>query len=261
MTAKNEIAFMMNTTPAFDAAITIPPSAGPIARAMLNPTEFSATAAGSSSRGTSSGIVADHAGWFSDDPMPNPNVSSSSDHGPIRPISVSTPIAAATASISDCVKISQRRRSIRSAIAPAGSVIRKTGSVVAVWTSATGSGDVASSVISQEAATVCIHVPTFETTEAIHMARNRPCRSGVNARFIASLIETASFQSGEPPFDAFADRFQPWRQLQCRSQRVRGLVDQKSGTVGRDFEEHTAGLSEVNRPEVLAIDDARHSHA
>src|SRR4051794_39721789 len=95
---------------------------------------------------------------------------------------VIAPIRAATTSIHVCVKISQRRRSVKSASAPAGIVIRKTGSVVAVWTSATGSGDVASIVISQEAATVCIHVPTFERTDAIHIARNIPCRSGIHAR-------------------------------------------------------------------------------
>src|SRR6266404_659249 len=44
ITPKNEAAFIRNATPELVAAITSPPSAGPTARATLNPTEFRATA-------------------------------------------------------------------------------------------------------------------------------------------------------------------------------------------------------------------------
>jgi hypothetical protein len=42
-------------------------------------------------------------------------------------------------------------------------------------------------VISQDAATVCIQVPMFETTDAIHMARKNPWRKGDQARLISPL--------------------------------------------------------------------------
>src|SRR5215467_4587142 len=44
MTPNNEAALIRNATPELVAAITMPPSAGPTARARLNPAEFNATA-------------------------------------------------------------------------------------------------------------------------------------------------------------------------------------------------------------------------
>ena len=47
---------MENSAPALSTAIRSPASAGPAARARLIPTPFKATAAGSSARGTISGV-------------------------------------------------------------------------------------------------------------------------------------------------------------------------------------------------------------
>ena len=43
------------------------------------------------------------------------------------------------------------------------------------------SGDGVSEVISHVPPTFCIHVPTFDATDAIQSARNSGCRSGVHA--------------------------------------------------------------------------------
>src|SRR5262249_3998635 len=61
---------------------------------------------------------------------------------------------------------------------PAGSPTRNTGRLVAACTSATMVGDGASEVMSHAAPTLCIHVPTFDTTVAVHRARKRGARSG-----------------------------------------------------------------------------------
>ncbi len=128
----------------------------------------------SSSLGTSSGIAAAHAGPFIAEPSPRANVTISSVHGPVLPISVSAPSAAAAKSIQDCVNSSIRRRSTRSAMAPAGNPTRNTGSVVAVCTSATINGLDTRVVISHDAPIVCIHVPMLEAMAAIQIARNKP---------------------------------------------------------------------------------------
>ena len=65
-----------------------------------------------------------------------------------------------------------------SANAPAGSATRKIGRLVAVCTSATIVGDGSSAVMSHTAPTFCIQVPTYETTDAIHRARNSGSYSG-----------------------------------------------------------------------------------
>lgn len=60
-----------------------------------------------------------------------------------------------------------------SASAPAGTPTRKTGSAVAVWTSATSKAEPPSDPISQTAPTFCIHVPTLDMSCASHSATNR----------------------------------------------------------------------------------------
>ena len=64
--------------------------------------------------------------------------------------------------------------------APAGTPSRNTGRLVAVWTSATNNGDGAMVVIAHAAPTFCIHVPMFETMEAIQIQRNHVNRSGLH---------------------------------------------------------------------------------
>ena len=81
MTPKNDTAFNRNVTPQPTAATITPPSAGPTARATLNPAEFSATADACCFRGTSSGVIACHAGSFITAPNPSRNVNSSSTQG------------------------------------------------------------------------------------------------------------------------------------------------------------------------------------
>ncbi len=71
-------------------AISTPAIAGPMAREMLMPMLLSATAAGSSSAGTSSGTIADHAGIISAVPTPTAKLKASSDHGWISPSAAST---------------------------------------------------------------------------------------------------------------------------------------------------------------------------
>ncbi len=76
------------------AATTMPPNAGPTARATLNPAEFRATAEACCSAGTNSGVIACHAGSFITAPSPSRNVNSSSTHGPTQLVSVMMPSVA-----------------------------------------------------------------------------------------------------------------------------------------------------------------------
>ncbi|MNT03726.1 hypothetical protein D3C72_1382740 [compost metagenome] len=158
-----------------------PPSAGPTALAKLNPALLSATAAWSSSGGTSSGMIACQAGALSAAPRPSAKVTPSSSQGVAKPASVSAARAPAATSIQVWVTRSNRRRSMMSASAPAGSARRNVGRLVAVWTSATITGEMDSVVIIQETPTLCMSVPAFEAKLAIHKVRNSPCRKGAQA--------------------------------------------------------------------------------
>ncbi len=75
------------------AAMTSPPNAGPMARATLNPAEFSATPAAKFCCETVSGVIACHAGSFSTAPKPISNATTSSKVGVTLPARVSTPSA------------------------------------------------------------------------------------------------------------------------------------------------------------------------
>src|SRR5882672_12696451 len=103
MTPKNDAALSKKVVPEPTAATTTPPSAGPTARATLNPAEFNATADACCSRGTNSGVIACHAGSFITDPSPNRNVNSSSTHGPTQLVSVKMPSVAEASTIQPCV--------------------------------------------------------------------------------------------------------------------------------------------------------------
>src|SRR4051812_36866159 len=63
--------------------IRTPPIAGPAARAMFTPVLFNATAEGSLSRGTSSGMIDWNGGVPSAEPTPTVNVKKSKIHGDI----------------------------------------------------------------------------------------------------------------------------------------------------------------------------------
>src|SRR5579859_7812531 len=74
ITPKNDAAFSRNDHPAPAAATTIPPSAGPTARATLNPAEFKATAEACCAGETTSGVIACQAGSFMTAPSPSRKV-------------------------------------------------------------------------------------------------------------------------------------------------------------------------------------------
>jgi hypothetical protein len=97
------------------------------------------------------------------------------------PDHVTTASALAAASIRPWVTSSRRRRSTKSASAPAGTPRSKTGSEPAVWTRATSAGDSLSSSITHTAPMPCMKVPMFETNWAIHSIRKRRCRNGAHA--------------------------------------------------------------------------------
>src|SRR5579864_7655697 len=99
ITPKKDAAFSRKDHPDPAAATTIPPSAGPAARATLNPAEFSATADTWRWGETTSGVIACHAGSFITAPTPIRNVNRRSSHGLTAPNSVRIPRAAAARTI------------------------------------------------------------------------------------------------------------------------------------------------------------------
>src|SRR5262249_42389615 len=101
--------------------------------------------------------------------------------------SVKAPSAAAATSIQPWVTRRKRRRSSMSASAPAGSPTKNTGRLVAACTSATMVGDGASEGMSQAPPTLCMHVPMFDTTVAIHRARKIGLRRGLQGEATADL--------------------------------------------------------------------------
>src|SRR5882672_6642603 len=179
--AMNEAALRKKTAQGPDAATMRPPKAGPNARAMLMPTPLSAIAAGNSSAGTNSGVIACQAGLLIAVPMPSRKVSESKRVGVIWPINARAPIAPAATTIQPCMNSSKRRRSTMSASAPAGRATSTTGKAPAVSTSATSIGEGVNEVINHDSPTSCIHVPMFDTTVAIQSARNTDSRSGLQA--------------------------------------------------------------------------------
>ena len=149
-----------NAQPEPHTPITTPPSTGPTARATLKPTEFNATA----------GRMVRRRNHFRRDRLPRRVVHHRAQtqqegktqqqvQGDIHPCSVKNASAADATTIQHCVISRNRRRSTRSASAPAGSMTRKTGIVIAACTRPTINGDIVSCVINQPAPTFCIHVP------------------------------------------------------------------------------------------------------
>ena len=171
MSASEETALAMKAASGPRAAISTPPSAGPMARAMLNAMALSVTAAASSSAPTISRTAVCQAGPFSAVPMPSAKVRSSRPAGSRWPSIRSTASQIETSAIHSWAMISTRRRSRMSATAPATSAKISTGAWVAVWTSATMSGVPASEVMSQAAPTPWISVPRLETRLAVHTMR------------------------------------------------------------------------------------------
>ncbi len=86
---------------------------------------------------------------------------------------------------------SSRRRSNRSASAPARTAKNSSGKVDEAVIAATHSGEPVSSNISHEAATAWRNEPRLEITDAAHSARNRRTRRG-------SMAETDMFATVVP---------------------------------------------------------------
>src|SRR5215470_2485363 len=95
-TATNDTAFSRNTGPGPTQATSTPPSAGPTANDAVMVTEFNEIAAGNCRAGTRSGVIAAYAGSPSVKPAPSSTVSPSNAQGVTVPVTVITPITAAT---------------------------------------------------------------------------------------------------------------------------------------------------------------------
>lgn len=181
------------------AATMRPPRAGPTARARLKLVPLSATAAESSERGTSSGTMACQAGAFMAAPRPRAKVKVNKTHGVVPPTRLRIPSTVALTSSQPRVQSNSSRRSTMSASAPASSPTRNTGKLVAAYTKAIMVGEAVSEVINHAAPTLCIQVPTFEMTVAIHSMRNSECRSGLQAEAAAGCSAVCGIGAGEAP--------------------------------------------------------------
>ena len=83
-----------------------------------------------------------------------------------------------------------------SASAPLGRPSRNTGSVEAVCTSATSTGEVVSEVISQAAATSFIHIEMLAASQVNHNMRNTGSASGARADVPGSALSEVSGSDG-----------------------------------------------------------------
>ena len=94
----NDTALTMNTTPALDAAMTSPASAGPTVWAMLRDAESSPSACGTSSRPTNRGVAAMNTGADNVITTDSRKVPARRTDTDIEPDRTSTPRIAAIAS-------------------------------------------------------------------------------------------------------------------------------------------------------------------
>ena len=137
MTARNVAALIRKTVPVLVATSTIPPMAGPTARARFWFTAPREIACWRSSGGTSSGWSVCQVGDVSAWPVPIAKISASSTHGVTSPARASAPSAVAARSMNPWAMSSKRRRFTRSPIAPAATAKSITGRLAAVCTSVT----------------------------------------------------------------------------------------------------------------------------
>src|SRR3954468_19527825 len=140
--------------------------AGPIARATLSEALFIAIAPGSCSLGTSSGIVACHAGTKKAPPRLRTTVKTSNTIGDAKPDKIRSPSITPEATIHTSVHIKILRLSYRSDATPAGRANKNKGKLVAVCMSAIYMGDGVIEAIYHTPPTSCIHVPMFEAVFA-----------------------------------------------------------------------------------------------
>ena len=136
ITATKDTALIANTAAAPTAATNNPAMGGPTARAVSTETPPSDAAERSCSRGTSSGWIACQAGVVSAAAQPTANISTSRETASNTPATASAANTAAAIAPYACTAMSSRRRSTRSASAPANSAKISVGVRLAVCTSA-----------------------------------------------------------------------------------------------------------------------------
>jgi hypothetical protein len=191
-TPRKETALTRKVRAGPEAATTMPARAGPAARAMLKPILPRVTAAGRSSRGTISGMLACQAGALRAAPSPSRKVKVRRIQGVMVPVAVNAHRPKAASVIQIWVTISRRRRSRTSAMAPAGSESRNIGRLVAAWTRATRVGEGVSDVISHDAPTFWNQVPMLEATLAIHSQRKIVWRRGLQVERVSVFATLAA---------------------------------------------------------------------
>ena len=130
-------------------------------------------------------------------PVPSKNVKTSNTIGVTLPNASRRANIAAVTAINRLTAISIRRRSMISAMAPAGSANNTTGSVVAACTAATMFGVGSNVVISQPAPTSCIHVPMLDNTVAHHRTANVRCLNGAHGEGFSSDPVVITGRRGE----------------------------------------------------------------
>ena len=158
-----------------------PASAGPTARAPFTVTPPRAEDAPISSRGTSSGWIACHAGEVRVEVIPSRNVKPRIVHGVRSPRAAITVSTAAITALAAEPTIRSRRRSSESASTPAGSEKSIAGARLAVCTRAMTVGPAAASTRNHCAPTVCIQVPMLLPSCANHSTRNAVIAIGAHA--------------------------------------------------------------------------------
>ena len=167
-----------------NAPVITPLNAGPIARLILMPTLLAATAAPRSRRGTSSGTIDCHAGAVSALPILMTNMNASSETGVTNRKVTIAANTADTRMMPNSTAIRNRRLSMMSANAPAGTAKRNIGRPVATWTSDTISGSLSKLVINHAAAALYIQPPIFATTVAVQMTVYVRLRNGRQAEAV-----------------------------------------------------------------------------
>src|SRR5205807_7986134 len=96
--------------------------------------------------------------------------------------------------------------------------------------------------------------PLGETRRAMMAGQRQGASGSLLPR--TGLWHTEPGQAGR---EGLTLRLQPRRQPELRAKSVGGLIDREAGAVGRDLEQHAAGLGEVALREIAAVPHRRHA--
>ena len=161
--------------------------------------------------GTSFGVTSCQTGAASAPPTPSANVVEQRSSGVASPRLTITAKAIEIAATAPCAPISRRRESTRSASAPAGTVRRNIGAMVATCTADTIIGSGLRLVISQLIEVSNIAMPTFDSELATRMTekaglaktpqRDRAAGDG-SASTVDGLVNRRSGRADENPMTA-----------------------------------------------------------